>query len=503
MIGPVFNWYFRQRYEAILRDAKQAVKMQRELLEDLVDAGKGTTYGQQYNFKSVGSYEDYRRLVPTVEYEDLKPWIERIMQGEQQLLWPGEITWFAKSSGTTGNTAKFIPISYECLEETHYKGGRDILSIYIGQNPDSQIFEGKGLLIGGSHKVNQLNTRSFYGDLSAVLMNHLPTWANLKSTPDMDIALMENWEEKLEHMAQATMLENVTSMSGVPTWAIIICKRILELTGKKHMHEVWPNMEVFFHGGVNFAPYREQFDAFFPDRKMKFLESYNASEGFFGIQSEMGDSAMLLMTQQGIFYEFYPVGEDDSNCVPLWEVKPGVNYAMVITTNCGLWRYKIGDTVEFSSLHPFKFRITGRTKLFINAFGEELVIENAETAVSAACKATGALVHEFTAAPVYMDAKEPGHEWLIEFDTEPDNLEHFTDVLDRELKNCNGDYAAKRHGDIAMKRPRIHNMPKGSFYNWLKQKGKLGGQNKVPRLCNDRRVLEDVLATEAAHRSTS
>lgn len=494
MIAPLISWYFRQRYEDLQAIAARGCDDQEVLFEYLLDEGRDTEFGRAHGFDLIKTYDQWKNQVPISDYESLKPWIEKTMQGEQAVLWPGEINWFAKSSGTTGNTAKYIPISYENLEDTHFRGGRDILSVYCARNPETRIFQGKGLLIGGSHKVNQLNTRSFYGDLSAVLMNHMPFWANLKSTPDMSIALMDNWEDKLESMAQATINENVTSISGVPTWTLVLFKRILEITGKKHMHEVWPNLELFIHGGVSFVPYREQFQELLPGSHMQYLETYNASEGFFGIQNSVDSADLLLMTNHGIFYEFYPMSEGPEAAVPLWEVKPGVNYAMLITTNSGLWRYQIGDTVQFSQTKPFLFRITGRTKLFINAFGEELVIENADTAIAAASRLTGAVVADYTAAPVYMTDEEPGHEWLIEFETSPADLGDFTRILDDELKKCNGDYAAKRHADLAMRMPHVHTAPKGLFQAWLKTKGKLGGQHKVPRLCNDRKIMDELLS---------
>lgn len=493
MLAPFINWYFRQRYEELYQQQLQAPQNQAHLFDYLLEQGAETAYGNRYGFRSIKTYSDFRRNVPVVEYEDLKPWIERIMAGEQEILWPGEITWFAKSSGTTGNTAKFIPISYESLEETHFNGGRNILTVYTHWYPDTKIFSGKNLLIGGSHKVNQINNRSYYGDLSAVLMNHLPFWATVLSAPDMNIALMENWEEKVEHMAQSTLKSNVTSISGVPTWTLVLFKRVLELSGKSNLHEVWPNLEVFIHGGVNFEPYREQFRSLIPWDGMHYIESYNASEGFFGIQAEKGSRDMMLMTKNGIFYEFYPVSKGPDFCIPLEEVECGVNYAVIITTNSGLWRYQIGDTIQFTGKQPYTFFITGRTKLFINAFGEELVIENAETAMAKACAETNAVVADYSAAPVYMDQADPGHEWLIEFIVKPGSMNTFTHILDRELKRCNSDYEAKRKGNLAMHMPKITAVPTGTFQAWLKQKGKLGGQNKVPRLSNDRRIMDELL----------
>jgi phenylacetate-coenzyme A ligase PaaK-like adenylate-forming protein len=493
MFGPLISWYFRQRYEELQNMAFKPADTQEIWFEYLLDQGKNTVYGENNNFRKIKNHEQWKNTVPVAEYETLKPYIERTMLGEQALLWPGEITWFAKSSGTTGNTAKFIPISFENLEETHFKGSRDILSVYCNRNADTTFFQGKGLLIGGSHKINQLNTRSFYGDLSAVLMNHMPYWVNMKSTPDLSIALMDNWEEKVESMARATIGENVTSISGVPTWTLVLFKKVLEITGKAHIHEVWPNLELFIHGGVSFVPYKKQFQQYLPLQQMQYLEIYNASEGFFGIQYEADSPEMLLMTDHGVFFEFYPVGEDPQNAVPVWDVQPGINYGVLITTNSGLWRYNIGDTVQFSSTKPLLFRITGRTKLFINAFGEELVIDNADTAIAAACRVTGAVVSDYTAAPVYMSETNPGHEWLIEFEKMPSSLQEFTATLDDELKKCNGDYEAKRQGDLAMKMPAVHSAPRGMFNAWLKSKGKLGGQHKVPRLSNNRQVIDELL----------
>jgi len=493
MIAPVIHWYFKQRYQDIQLMASHAADSQDVWFEYLLDKGKDTAYGESAGFKNIRSYVQWKAMIPVANYEDLKPWIERTMAGEQGLIWPEEITWFAKSSGTTGNTAKFIPISYESLEDNHFKGSKDILTLFCAGNPESEMFQGKALLIGGSHKINQLNIRGYYGDLSAVLINHMPAWANFKSTPDINIALMDNWEKKVESMAQATICEDVTSISGVPTWTLVLFKKILEITKKKHIHEVWPNLELFIHGGVSFTPYREQFKQLLPDPKMRYVETYNASEGFFGVQVNSQSSDMLLVTDHGVFYEFYPVNEGPEAAVQLRDVKPGVNYAVIITTTGGLWRYNLGDTIQFSSKNPYLFKISGRTKLYINAFGEELVIENADTAIAAAAAATNAIVEEYTAAPVFMTESEPGHEWLIEFSALPADIEAFSRLLDEHLKACNGDYAAKRQGDLAMKMPKIKAVPSGTFQQWLKQKGKLGGQHKVPRLSNDRSILEEIL----------
>lgn len=501
MIAPVIGWYFRQRSQDLTDNLLNANQMQDELFLDLLHQLAQTSYGKSFGIEDSISFKEFQKRIPVVTYEDLKPWIERNMAGEQQLLWPGDITWFAKSSGTTSNSAKYIPVSYESLEYNHYECSRETLTQYCEFNPDNKIFKGKGLLIGGSHKVNQLNQNAFYGDLSAVLMNHLPTWANWKSTPNMEIALMENWDEKLEEMARSTMTENVTSMSGIPTWTLVLLKRILEISGKSNILEVWPNLELFIHGGVNFGPYRQQFKTLIPSEKMNYFETYNASEGFFGLQAVRDQQDLLLMTHHGVFYEFYKSSEDFSKAIRLSEVEIGVNYGMIITTMGGLWRYHLGDTVIFTDTKPYKFRISGRTKLFINAFGEELVIENAELAVAKASAASNAIVVDYTAAPVYMSVNsvDGGHEWLIEFEKLPENFEVFVKVLDDALKLANEDYAAKRYADIVMKLPIVRPLPNATFSQWLKQKGKLGGQHKVPRLSNDRKIVEEIIDMMSAN----
>ncbi|MCC7297694.1 MAG: GH3 auxin-responsive promoter family protein [Bacteroidia bacterium] len=493
MLGSVINWYFRQRHEDLLQLTSMADENQKNILEDLIENGRETAYGLKFGFRNIRNYADFRKMVPLVEYEDLKPWIEKVMQGEQMQLWPGEVTWFAKSSGTTSNSAKYIPISYESLEETHFKGGRDMVTLYCATNPDTKIFQGKALFIGGSYKPNELNPKTFSGDLSAVLWTHLPAWANMRSTPDQSIALMENWEQKLVPMITATLNENVTSITGVPTWVAVLFNKMLEITGKKNIHEIWPNLELFFHGGVNFEPYRKQFQEFLPG-KMSYLETYNASEGFFGLQFQQDTHDFTLLTHHGIFYEFLPLSGTTQECIPLWETQPNIDYALVITTNSGLWRYKIGDTIRFSSTKPYQFKITGRTKSYINAFGEELVIENADTAILIACEKTGSSITDYTAGPVYMQTGNGGHEWLIEFYKAPENLAEFSSILDAELKKCNGDYAAKRLGDLAMHAPIVCQVPTGIFTAWLKNKGKLGVQNKIPRLSNNRDILEEITA---------
>ncbi|WP_187263483.1 GH3 auxin-responsive promoter family protein [Pontibacter beigongshangensis] len=472
--------------------------VQQELFQNLISTAKDTEWGKKYGYKDIKSVREFQERVPVSTYEDLFPHIERVMKGEQNILWPSDIEWFAKSSGTTNARSKFIPVSPEALEECHYKGGKDMLSIYVNLYPETKLFSGKGLSIGGSHRPNELNAKTSCGDVSAVIMQNLPIWAEAMRTPPLKVALMDNWEEKIAKMVELTVQENVTSMSGVPTWTYVLLKRILETTGKQNILEVWPNLELFTHGAVAFGPYRQLFKEIIPSDKMNYLEVYNASEGFFGIQDQAGtEDEMLLMLDYGVYYEFIPMDqfeEEHPTVLTLDQVELGKNYALVISTNAGLWRYKIGDTVKFTNLNPYRIKISGRTKHFINAFGEEVIVENAEVAITKACDATGAIITNFTAAPVYMESgKRGGHEWIIEFEKEPNNLETFKQVLDDSLREINSDYDAKRHKDIALVAPIIHAAPQGTFTNWLSHKGKLGGQNKVPRLANTREYLEEIL----------
>ena len=493
MISSAISWYFRQRHQELWQMSTNSTKYQLELLEYFTEKLSRTVYGISLGVKDSIEYEEFKKRVPIAVYEDLKPYILRSMNGEQKLIWPADITWFAKSSGTTSNEPKFIPITFEALEYNHFKGSKEPITQFFDFSPDAKIFDGKGLLIGGSHKVNQMNSKSYYGDLSAVLMSHMPSWANWKSTPDLHIAIMDNWEEKLEKMALATIQENVTSISGAPTWSLVLLNRILEITGKSNVHEVWPNLELFIHGGMSFEPYRQKFLSILPDPKMTYIETYNASEGFFGVQAALGKKEMLLMTHHGVFYEFFPVNESPENAIPLWEVIPNVNYGMIITNNSGLWRYVIGDTVMFSSLNPPLFKITGRTKLFINAFGEELIIDNTETAIANTCHFLNQSLVDYTAAPRFEKGSE-GHEWIIELEEPIMDKNLFINLLDDNLKKVNSDYQSKRNGDILMKLPTVHFVPKGTFNLWLQKKGKLGGQNKVPRLSNTRLLLDEILS---------
>ena len=472
-------------------------EVQEEWFFSLINDATNTEWGKKYDYQSIVNIQQFKERIPVQNYDTLKPYIEKMLAGEQNVLWPSEIKWFAKSSGTTNDRSKFIPVSEESLEECHFKGGKDMLSIYCNNRPDAKMFTGKSLVLGGSHQINQLSPDSFYGDLSAVIIKNLPFWAEMLRTPDMSIALMDNYEEKIEKMARATIEVNVTNIAGVPTWTIVLAKRILEITGKQNLMEVWPHLELYVHGAVNFEPYREQFRKLIPNDDMYYLETYNASEGFFGIQDQSDSSDLLLMLDYGIYYEFIPMEEVDKEypqTLSLNEVEIDKNYAIVISTNAGLWRYMIGDTVKFTSLNPYRLKITGRTKHFINAFGEEVIIDNAEKALNKACADTNAQIRDYTACPIYFKGDEAGaHEWIIEFEKKPKEFERFIDILDNTLREVNSDYDAKRFKDMALKRPKVHQAPDGTFYKWLKNKGKLGGQHKVPRLANDRKYVDEIL----------
>ena len=497
LVNSIISWWMRKRIHQIELFMKYPHEVQQEVFQSLLFNARNTEWGKKYEYESIKNAETYRQRVPIQSYESLQPYIERQLSGEQNILWHSEVKWFAKSSGTTNSKSKFIPVTRESLEECHYKAGKDMLSIYFNNRPDSQLFAGKSLALGGSQQVNQFNNETLYGDLSAVLISNLPFWVEFYRTPDLSIALMDNWEEKVEEIARATMNENVTNISGVPTWTVVLAKKILEITGKNNLTEVWPNLELYIHGAVNFAPYRAQFAQLIPSSSMYYLETYNASEGFFGIQ-DTSESDMLLMLDYGIYYEFVEAdqwGNDNAKVVDLSSVEIGKNYAILISTNGGLWRYAIGDTIKFTSINPYRIKITGRTKHFINAFGEELIIDNAEKAMVAACQATNATVSDYTAAPIYFsnDKKSGGHEWIIEFEQQPNDSQLFKTTLDEVLKQQNSDYEAKRKGDMALAFPTIHIAPKDTFYNWMKNRGKLGGQHKVPRLANERVYIEELL----------
>lgn len=478
---------------------KNPVEVQDEAFKSLISFASNTEFGKKFDFKRIRSYEDFSSKVPVCDYDEFKPYIEKILNGQQNVCWPTEIKWFAKSSGTTSDKSKFIPISKESLENCHFQSGKDIYAIYADKKPNTKVFVGKTLVIGGSTNINLNNEKSYYGDLSAILIKNLPFWTYFHRLPSEEISLIEEWEVKLQSILNTTLHKNVTNIVGVPSWFLVLFKRILEETEKTNIHEVWPGLELFIHGGINFDPYRKIYQKLLPEHEVNYFETYNASEGFFGIQDEFdsGRNDLLLMLDYGIFYEFIPMSDFNSgkfNAIPLEAVETDTNYAMVISSNGGLWRYLIGDTVSFTSKNPYKIKITGRTRHFINAFGEELIIENAQKAVKEACEKTGAEIRDFTAAPVYMDTDNKGaHQWLFEFITEPRNMKEFMTILDNTLKNNNSDYEAKRHKNLTLDFPKYVVLKQDTFYKWLKQKGKLGGQHKIPRLSNSREYVEELL----------
>jgi hypothetical protein len=495
LLSPAISSLARMRFWRIDGWKNNPVDAQREVLQDLVTSAQYTEFGRKYNFSKLFNVKTYKQEVPIHEYDDMKGYINRIMNGEQNILWNTPIHWFAKSSGTTSEKSKFIPLSEESLQDCHYKAAKDVLTLYYAFNPNSELLTGKGLVIGGSHTIHQVNADTQYGDLSAVLLQNSPFWGHWLRTPDLSIALMDEWENKIEKLAENTIKENVTSISGVPTWTLVLFKRILQITGKETISEVWPSLELYMHGGVSFTPYKEQFNKLI-GKKVNYLDMYNASEGFFAADEIPGDDGMLLFVDHGIFMEFMPVSEY-SNSSPqtlgLQDVEIDRQYAPVISTNGGLWRYLLGDTVQFTSLNPFRIRVSGRLKHFINAFGEEVIVDNTDKAVAVASDRTGAIVNDYTAAPVYFsDSLNGAHEWLIEFEKVPESLEQFSTELDNALKQINSDYEAKRHKDIALRKPLVYKLKKGVFNRWLKEKGKLGGQHKVPRLSNDRKFIEEI-----------
>ncbi|GGD45857.1 GH3 auxin-responsive promoter family protein [Muriicola marianensis] len=497
---PLFNsiasWLLKKRFHQIELFLKYPAEVQQEVLEQLLEIAEDTEIGRRFGFSSIENYEEFRARVPVTAYEDAEPLIERSRRGEQNIFWPTAIKWFAKSSGTTNAKSKFIPVSVEALEDCHYKSGKDLLCLYLNNNEDSQLFTGKSLRLGGSKELYEDNG-TFFGDLSAILIDNMPFWAELSSTPSNKVSLMSEWESKMKAIIQESIQENVTSLAGVPSWMLVLLNNALEETGKEHLFEIWENLEVYFHGGVSFKPYREQYDKLLPRKNFRYYEIYNASEGFFAIQDRNNADDLLLMLDYGIFYEFIPMdryGTEQQQAIPLWEVETGKNYAIIITTNAGLWRYKIGDTVRFTSTDPYRIQITGRTKHHINVFGEELIIENAEKALEQICRETGAQIKDYTVAPIFMSGKEKGaHEWMIEFRKPPEKMNDFTESLDRALKALNSDYEAKRYNDMTLNMPTVHVARENLFYDWLKSKDKLGGQHKIPRLSNDRAYLDELL----------
>jgi GH3 auxin-responsive promoter len=496
LINSIASWFLKQRIHQIELFLKYPNEVQEELLFNLLQASENTVFGEQYDFKSIKTYATFAERIPISTYEDLEPLIERTRQGEQNVLWETPIKWFAKSSGTTNAKSKFIPVSNEALEDCHYKGSKDLLCLYLNNNENSEMFLGKSLRLGGSSQIYE-NNNTFFGDLSAILIENMPIWAEYSSTPSSKISLMSEWETKMEAIINETINENVTSFAGVPSWMMVLMNKVLEKTGKENLMEVWPNLEVYFHGGVSFDPYREQYQKILPKNNFKYYEIYNASEGFFAIQDLNNSSDLLLMLDYGIFYEFIPMdvfGTPNEKAIRLADVQLFKNYAIVITTNGGLWRYLIGDTVRFTSLNPYRIRITGRTKHHINVFGEELMVENTDSAIAKTCHETNSEVKDYTVAPIFMKNKEKGaHEWMIEFNKKPDNIIEFQRILDENLQALNSDYEAKRYNNMTLNQLKINVARDNLFYDWLKNNDKLGGQHKIPRLSNKRDYLEELL----------
>ena len=496
IVNSLASWFLKKRFHQIELFLKYPIDVQNELLEHLLHTAKNTEIGKQYDFASISTYREFAERVPVTSYEDNHLQIERARKGESNIFWPTPIKWFAKSSGTTNSKSKFIPVSSDSLEHCHYAASKDLLCMYLNNNPDANLFLGKSLRLGGSKKLYKEN-ETVFGDLSAILIDNMPFWAEYSSTPNNEVSLMADWELKMQAIVDQTIQENVTSLAGVPSWMLVLLNNVLESTGKSNLFEIWPNLEVYFHGGVNFDPYIEQYNAILPKDNFRYYEIYNASEGFFAIQDRNANKELLLMLDYGIFYEFIPMdtyGTASEKIIPLEQVQVAKNYAIVITTNAGLWRYKIGDTVRFTSISPFRIKVTGRTKHHINVFGEELIIENAETALKQASKHTQCEIVDYTAAPIFMEGREKGaHEWIIEFKTPPKDLSLFTKSLDSALMDVNSDYQAKRFNNITLNMPKVHVARQRLFYDWLKQKNKLGGQHKVPRLSNKRDFIEELL----------
>ena len=497
IVNSIASWFLKKRFHQIELFLKYPIEVQDELLQTLLAKAKSTEIGKEYDFDSIKSYREFAERVPITNYEQNQERIERARRGESNIFWPTPIKWFAKSSGTTNAKSKFIPVSSDSLENCHYAASKDLLCMYLNNNPESHLFVGKSLRLGGSKELYEENG-TFFGDLSAILIDNMPFWAEFSSTPSSEISLMGNWETKMQAIVNETVNENVTSLAGVPSWMLVLLNNALDTTGKDHLFEIWPNLEVYFHGGVSFDPYLEQYNKILPKENFRYYEIYNASEGFFAIQDRNANKELLLMLDYGIFYEFIPMdnyGSASEKVVPLSDVEVGKNYAIVITTNAGLWRYKIGDTVRFTSVSPHRIKVTGRTKHHINVFGEELIIENAEAALRKASALTQTEIVDYTAAPIFMEGKEKGaHEWIIEFKRPPQDFNVFSEILDKSLQEVNSDYEAKRFNNTTLNAPTIHCGREKLFYDWLKEKDKLGGQHKVPRLSNSRDYLEELLS---------
>ena len=494
--NSIVNWIIKKRIHQIKLFINHPDEVQEELRLSLIDKAKNTDFGRTYDFNSIKNQKDFSERIPLQQYEDLEPYIYRMRSGEQNVLWPSKIKWFAKSSGTTSNKSKFIPVSNAAIEDCHYKGGKDLLSIYCNNYPAKNIFKGKSLMLGGSHQMSPLSDRMFEGDLSAIIVENLPFWVQLQRSPDKDIALMGEWEKKLDLMAEQAINEDITSLSGVPSWALVYANKVLDITGKSNLHEVWPNLELYMHGGVNFEPFKKQFKTLIPTNKMNYLEAYNASEGFFGIQDQKDSKDLLLMLDYGIFYEFIPLSEYDNGkreAITLDRIKIGVVYVLIISTNAGLWRYVIGDTIRFTSDNPFRIKIVGRTKSFLNSVGEELMVENTVEALKNCFKSDNCSIKDYIVTSVHDDNGKVFHHWIIEFVKEPKNKDNFMSCLDKNLRLINSDYDAKRSKNLLLQNPQLTIANKDLFYKWLQKNNRLGGQFKIPRLDSTSKIFNDII----------
>lgn len=507
-LNSAFRWFIRKRMMNIELVRNRPVELQRQLFSRLLLQGRNTAFGRDHGLDEVRNLRQFRRQVPIRTYDEIKPYIQRAQSGEENVLWPGETKWFAKSSGTSSDRSKYLPVTEASLQGCHYKGGKDLLALFCDQRPGAELYDGKHLILGGSSALHNRGAGGYSGDLSAIIVRNLPFWVEARRTPGREIALMENWEEKVEAMAQATLKEDVRILAGVPSWMLVVAKRVLEVSGAATLGEVWPNLQLYMHGGVSFAPYRAEFDALVGETKFPFdcLETYNASEGFFGLEDRLGAGDMLMMLDYGIYFEFVPMsewGQAEPLALELRELEVGQDYALVISTNAGLWRYALGDVVRITELHPFRMQVVGRTTSYLNAFGEELMVDQAEKAIAEASTLANAHVRDFTAAPVFMNLEETGgHEWCIEFSKPPaGGMDLFASCLDASLRRQNSDYDAKRTAELALRFPRVHAVEPGTFDAWLRSQGKLGGQHKVPRLSNDRAVVEDLMNQHAAAKS--
>jgi hypothetical protein len=501
--NSIFSWVIKKRMGAINGFIKHPIETQNKVLKELINKGKDTEFGKEHSFDSITNRQNFTKNIPLRFYEGFITYIEKSIEGQENILWPGKTQWFSKSSGTTNSKSKLIPVTLDAIDGCHYKGGKDLLAIYYSNHSTAKLFTGKHLILGGNTSVNKLNEESYFGDLSAIVVKNLPFWAETRRTPSKKITLMSNWDEKIDKMARAVIKQDVRILAGVPSWMLVLLHKVLEVSGKDSISDVWPNLEFYMHGGVNFDPYKQQFEQLIKNPNLNYYQTYNASEGFFGLQNEKGADDMLLLLDYGIYYEFIPMDEFDgtnSKTIQLAEVEVGKNYALVISTNAGLWRYILGDTVKFTSTFPFKIKVSGRTKHFINAFGEELIIDNTDNALAIALNKTNSAIIEYSVAPVYFDGKDSGaHQWLIEFEKEPKNIEEFAHILDKELKKLNSDYEAKRFNNMILKAPQLTVLTKGSFHKWLEEKGKLGGQNKIPRLSNNRDFIEEILVLDKSY----